>query len=361
MNIEERKKIDIAKAIGIILVVVGHADSPFMYYIYSFHMALFLMLSGYCYNNSHNGSVKKVGEYIVSKIKRLYIPFVIINLGFALIDVIYAFVSHNPIIKKEFVVNIIKVFCFGHYETALGHFGASIWFVRALFIISIIWCISMFLLNKINCNNSYGRIAIGLLFILVGNLLFTKGISLPGSVDSAITGVGLYGLGYELKEMKYNRLIDKSWKIAIILFVSIVGLGIISTQEITSIGANSYSSLLALLLGALFGWYAVMIFSGIIVKSRIITKVLSYIGKRTFSIMFFHIMAFKIVGSIQLIISNGTKDLTGLKEVLVYDGSHGWWIIYSIVGLGIPLLMDECYDRFKVLFGKVFLKKKQGD
>ncbi len=361
MNTEERMKIDIARGIGIILVVVGHADSPFLNFIYSFHMALFLMISGYCYNNSHNNSLKKIREYIFSKIKRLYIPFVLINFLFVAIDIIYSIIFHTPLILKELIINIIKVICFAHYETALGNFGSSIWFVRVLFIISITWCIIMFFLDKIKFNNPYGRIATGLLFVLIGNLLSIKGISIPGNVDAAITGVGLYALGYELKELQYNRLIDKSWKIAIILFISIVGLGIISTQEITSIVANSYSSLLALILGALFGWFSVLIFSGIIVKSKVLTKILSYIGKRTFSIMFFHIMAFKIVGCFQYIIINGTHNLSELENILRYDGSHGWWIIYSIVGLGIPLLMDECYDRFKVLFGKVFLKKKQGD
>ena len=39
--------IDILKGIGIILVVLGHADFPFRDWVYLFHMALFFITSGY--------------------------------------------------------------------------------------------------------------------------------------------------------------------------------------------------------------------------------------------------------------------------------------------------------------------------
>ena len=49
--------IDIARGIGILLVVMGHNDfavvSPFLYkLIYSFHMPLFFFLSGYFLNSA---------------------------------------------------------------------------------------------------------------------------------------------------------------------------------------------------------------------------------------------------------------------------------------------------------------------
>ena len=40
---------DIAKALGIILVVIGHADSKFSNIIFLFHMQLFFFISGYFY------------------------------------------------------------------------------------------------------------------------------------------------------------------------------------------------------------------------------------------------------------------------------------------------------------------------
>lgn len=45
--------LDILKGIGIILVVVGHMIGNQLYirpWIYAFHMPLFFMVSGYCFN-----------------------------------------------------------------------------------------------------------------------------------------------------------------------------------------------------------------------------------------------------------------------------------------------------------------------
>ncbi len=70
----------IAKGIGIILVVVGHfipASSPgywlsFRQFIYSFHMPLFFLLSGYLYNPGKHSYT----NLLKNKTKRLLYPFV---------------------------------------------------------------------------------------------------------------------------------------------------------------------------------------------------------------------------------------------------------------------------------------------
>lgn len=74
--------LDIAKAICIILVVVGHYipdNSPQWYrlihdMIYTFHMPLFMFASGYVYI-----ATKKdigYGSFLIKKIKRLMIPYI---------------------------------------------------------------------------------------------------------------------------------------------------------------------------------------------------------------------------------------------------------------------------------------------
>ncbi|MBF1069294.1 MAG: acyltransferase family protein, partial [Prevotellaceae bacterium] len=50
---EQTKRIealDIAKGIGIILVIIGHMSSSYLRdWIYSFHMPLFFIISGICF------------------------------------------------------------------------------------------------------------------------------------------------------------------------------------------------------------------------------------------------------------------------------------------------------------------------
>lgn len=78
MKIKRDTTLDIIKGILIILVVVGHSGA-FYNYIYLFHMAAFFIISGYCYKETYNQSLKSLQELLLKKIKRLYIPFVCIN------------------------------------------------------------------------------------------------------------------------------------------------------------------------------------------------------------------------------------------------------------------------------------------
>lgn len=49
---QKKNYIDIAKGIGIILVILGHSgvNSEIKDFIYGFHMPLFFVISGYLYN-----------------------------------------------------------------------------------------------------------------------------------------------------------------------------------------------------------------------------------------------------------------------------------------------------------------------
>lgn len=72
---EQTKRIealDIAKGIGIILVMIGHMTSSYLYnWIYSFHMPLFFILSGICFKNTKYTSFLAFAR---QRIKTLAIP-----------------------------------------------------------------------------------------------------------------------------------------------------------------------------------------------------------------------------------------------------------------------------------------------
>lgn len=78
--------LDIARAICIILVVIGHYvpdNSPAWYVmlhdiIYTFHMPLFMFVSGYVYMITK----KNIGykSFLIKKIKRLMIPYFVLLL-----------------------------------------------------------------------------------------------------------------------------------------------------------------------------------------------------------------------------------------------------------------------------------------
>lgn len=86
------KDMDIARGIGIFLVVLGHAfpdaqfnNNPFYSYIfkfiYSFHMPFFFVISGFfAYKIYSIESISDYGKFIYSKFKRLMIPYFAVSL-----------------------------------------------------------------------------------------------------------------------------------------------------------------------------------------------------------------------------------------------------------------------------------------
>lgn len=126
---------DIAKAICIILVVIGHYSpdgSPDWFkaiwsWIYSFHMPLFMFASGYIYNAFKKEEPYK--SFIIKKIKRLMIPYFIVSFIVISIKLLTqgGLYVQNPVTIESY----LKVF----YHPEAGYF---LWFVWSLFTMFLI-------------------------------------------------------------------------------------------------------------------------------------------------------------------------------------------------------------------------------
>jgi fucose 4-O-acetylase-like acetyltransferase len=124
--------IDIARAICIILVVIGHYlpdNSPNWYLIlnniiYAFHMPLFMFVSGYiCSAVKKNTGYK---DFVLNKFKRLIIPYFFVSIVIISIKLLTEKNMHleNPISLSSFY----EIF----YFPSAGFF---LWFIYVLFLI----------------------------------------------------------------------------------------------------------------------------------------------------------------------------------------------------------------------------------
>lgn len=120
---------DIAKAICIILVVIGHYSpefSPSWYMtihdiIYSFHMPLFMFASGFIYIATKRD--EPYLSFINRKIRRLMIPYFVVSV---LIISIKLLLEHNVYMQHPVTIkNYIEIF----YTPSAGYF---LWFIWAL-------------------------------------------------------------------------------------------------------------------------------------------------------------------------------------------------------------------------------------
>lgn len=97
------RSIDIAKAIGIFLIVLGHVlkFGNLRKFIYAFHVPLFFFLSGICFTQKDNK------KFIVKKIKTIYIPYIIVSIiSIAVYFFVGKYVSNN--INTNIVYNFIR-------------------------------------------------------------------------------------------------------------------------------------------------------------------------------------------------------------------------------------------------------------
>lgn len=124
---------DIAKAIGLFFVILGHMPtllpSWFISWIGGFHMPLFIFISG-CFARKPVDTSDFLNR-IKKKIIHILIPYFIYSLLFSFIE---AIVRHDSNYLKQCLI-----------DTLLGHGGYyMLWFLFALFIIEILFMVLTF-------------------------------------------------------------------------------------------------------------------------------------------------------------------------------------------------------------------------
>lgn len=317
--------IDVAKAIGIILVVFAHALTKNTYMwniIQQFHMPLFFIISGILFKG--NVLSKKL---VISKLKRLYIPFVVLNI----ISTIILSSKNFSIIKK-----IIKVILL--MKTS-GIFGAT-WFLGSLFIISLL-IPTIYKVIKIQ-NKSKKQVIIFnsiliLIFLLLG--LFTPVKS--HHLSATLMGTSYYLFGYNLKNLNvFNKMLslNKIKKIFLICICTLLLLGIASIN-VVSFSKGIYTFPVLSIISAISGCTITYILSNMLCHN----KLLNYVGKYTLEIMIWQFLAFKLVIVVQILVYN--LNFSVISYFPYYD-NHGIWLyLLAIFGIIVPIIMANIYKK----------------
>lgn len=164
MQKERLENIDILRGVAIILVVLGHTlpsngpNSILRNFIYSFHMPLFMCISGFVTRYSYTFNLKSnMGHfsYIYRKFKSLMVPYMVWG---GIISPLFFFdwknrIDFAKILKSMFVTNQSYWFLpclfgliviFSLYMALKGYFQKKIWFVDLL-------CLSFFLTGITGC------------------------------------------------------------------------------------------------------------------------------------------------------------------------------------------------------------------
>ncbi len=349
-------EIDIVKALAIILMVVGHSGAPHTGFIYLFHMSAFFIASGFVYKSSSSDSLKEIVKTVIRRVKQLWVPFFVWNAVFTLLNnaflllniytddpAVLNYVSeeyivfHHVMSTKEMLVNIIKGFLFA----GSTDMGGAFWFLRVLFVISVLYCVLDYGI-KLLFGEKYCfpmQAAVAVILLVLSYYLNTRGVTFF-SINYITMFYYAYFVGHLLDIFKDRLMIRGVLKqLAVFAGSFILLLGLYWIKRRASYSVTVFP--LFLLVSALSGWC--LLFScASLLSYTALKKAMVYVGKNTLPIMILHFLAFKAVAALIVRVYRLPHFCVAAFPNL-YGEKGLWWMLYSLVGMVLPLICYEVY------------------
>lgn len=284
--------LDVAKGITLFLVVLGHLVSfrgTAYTWIFSFHMMLFFFVSGYEFNAKKYGDYR-FSAYLDKKVKSLLIPFA----AAAAIGLVLSYIIPGWRIADMNITYTLLYLA----QPATLHVG-QIWFLLGLFWAEIFF---FYLYKKLFSKVSIPTVIFVLILISVigfniNKVTFMQYARLPWKLDSAVTALVFYTVGFYTKETGIlNKLFSRKLLSAVVMLLTgFLGFYIAKYK-------NGYVNICDCQFGNYFYFY-ISAFCGIVfilLLSRFLSKsrVLQYYGRNTLWMFILHIFLLSLSVSV---------------------------------------------------------------
>lgn len=331
---KRNEAIDIAKSIGIILVVLGHTDFVGKSFIYQFHLPLFFFLSGYVFTLK---SIENPKEFLLKKIKALYVPFIIFEIIFLIFHNFFVMIGfYNKLSNftliystKDFFENLVKILTMGYGEQLAG----PLWFLISTLEINIVFGLLAYISDK-------KERKFPIILLISSTIIYFIGCytNLPRMMSQSCIGLFFYCCGYI-----YRKYEDKvKYKIYYFL-ISVSILVICSFFNSVDISQLAIKFKTLLIISGLAGTYGIIFIAK---KIRFFkNKFLLYCGQNTIYILALHCLIFKFVMYVEIKLYNENIDFLGIFPV--YQKNQLWSLIFTIFGVIIPILLKKIIDKIK--------------
>ncbi len=302
--------LDMAKGIGILLVIIGHisyVSEPVRQYISSFHMPLFFVISGIllCYKQEENSSLR---EFAGRKFKGLMMPYYFFSLCVLLIE-------STRIIWKN--ANTWENVLRQAFQSLCLQGVSVLWFLPALFMAEVV-----FLCLRKRCNSLWTVISLIVLCFVTycGSLFAQEHFGAAGSLRVELCYdvfsmifrnlfcVSFVGIGYYFAQFWFDR--KSLWKLelplTIILFVFIGGIE--KLNGAVDLRGMNLGNLLWFVIGGCCGSFGVILLCRLLAKLQVkfLQSFLIFMGCNSLLIMVTH-LDFRVL-YISIRLAEGLKD-----------------------------------------------------
>ena len=269
--------IDAAKGLGLLFVIIGHLKTPYLAtWIYTFHMPLFFILSGYVFPSGKYS----FAEFVKKRISSLVIPY------FCLGAVIYLWYAGVFLVQErplaDYWIMLKSFLTQQHYWT--------IWFLAALFLAQVIY----YCINRIARGSIIKSSAVSAAIAAGGFLWYRRGGGgLVWNFDVALIAQFFFHCGYLLKRLSLvTQLLSRASackKLAVGLALLALNaifskLSIILSGQSLDMSIGLYGNELCTIIAALAGSIAIISLCTTIAPNRYLT----WLGRNTMVIFSWH-------------------------------------------------------------------------
>ncbi len=277
--------VDVARGLSILLVVLGHNwivlhDTGELYrIIYSFHIPLFLLLSGVFFN-----SATSFRRTVWTRVDTLLKPYFVTLLAVA--------IQQSWLVGKTTPFpELLSAILYGNARIPIW---IPLWFLPHLFLLCLFaWLyLAFFQLEKrppaIQASLLLATLAAGVLTLRWFWPLTLPGFTLRGlpfSADLLLVSVFYFLLGYLLRERIKQPAPNYGW--TLLALAVFLGLHILTDYSM-DLNLRKYDNLVVSTLQALAGIFIILSLSKMLVRSPSLSLLFGYLGRSSLIILIFH-------------------------------------------------------------------------
>ncbi|MBT2696336.1 acyltransferase family protein [Bacillus sp. ISL-40] len=316
--------IDIAKGLGIILVVIGHSGNEFAHhYFFWFHMPLFFILSGHTFKTLKNKS--ELLKWIKKRIIQLIVPY----MSFGLV-ILIGLNLKNIVTAKFSILDFMKgIFRLAYGGQILSGAFAVFWFITCLLVTQVLFALVTYFFKSTKTQ----LFIIGIFYILAHleiKLLPKLHLPVPWNIDVFLIAIVYFAIGFYLNKNFNIKILFKAHNgILVNMFSIVLILADYNGFYYYSLDMkyHQYTHIILDLLIPTVMTMSICIISFWLSKVPK-TKFLANLGITSLPIMYLH---FPINIELEKII-----------------GNYGWFL-FLIIGVSIPVLVNVLFlERFTI-------------
>ncbi len=325
---------DTAKGIAIAAVVIGHVYTSHSMpglVIFSFHMPLFFIISGFFVKDLN------LQRTIYKSAKGLLIPYVIGTIMEMAAEILLNPGSAGLDNVKTLFIDMIGGFCKG-----LGIFPGFqstwlLWFLPCLFVARVLFVLVMKLTEK-SKHQWAVRTIIFMLFTFFG-MVMSAASYYPWSMEIAFITLPLLYFGYMLRE---HKVLENKFRfifagIALVIWVIMLWQGLY-----IEFAMHYWPGAFLTLFESMIASFVVLCLCQLLDKVTVVNKAISWAGRNSLVILLFHNLEARYVSWANI-----------LGPVLIEEK-----VLVSIIRLSLILLATGVFCALRYLWNKISGKRK---